>query len=139
MTDSEGFKLILAEIQGMKSDMQGMKSDMQDMKSDMQGMKSDIQGMKSEMQGMKSDMQDMKSDIHNLKNGVQKLEQRVAGIELNLENVTNRNIRIIAEGHLDLSRKLDEALKVKEERELLITRVNVLDGEMRKVKEQLAV
>lgn len=40
----------------------------------------------------------------------------VKDIQLTLENETNRNIRIIAEGHLDLSRKLDEALKVENEK-----------------------
>lgn len=118
MTDSERFDLILAEIRGMKEDMQGMKEDMQ--------------GMKSEMQGMKEDMQDMKGSI-------QRLEERVKVIEVNLENVTNRNIRLIAEGHLDLVRKLEEAIRVKEERELLLTRVNVLEGDMRQVKQRLAL
>lgn len=32
-----------------------------------------------------------------------------------LENETNRNIQIIAEGHLDLSRKLNDALKIENE------------------------
>ena len=132
MTDNERFDLILAVIQGMKTDIQEMKTDMQGMKTDMQGMKTDMQGMKSEMKDMKSDMQDMKGSIH-------RLEQRVKTIEMNLENVTNRNIQLIAEGHLDLVRKLEEAVRVKEERELLLTRVNVLEGDMRRVKQQLAL
>lgn len=111
MTDSERLDVILAEIQGMKSDMQGMKNDMQDMKSDMQGMK----------------------------NSIKNLEEKVAVIELNLENVTNRNIQILAEAHLGLSRKLDEALSINHERELLLTRVNVLEGEMRKVKQIVGI
>lgn len=90
MTDSERLDVILAEIQGMKSDMQGMK------------------------------------------NSIKNLEEKVAVIELNLENVTNRNIQILAEAHLGLSRKLDEALAINHERELLLTRVNVPEGEMRK-------
>ena len=43
---------------------------------------------------------------------IQKLKDDVKEIQLTLENETNKNIRLIAEGHLDLSRKLDEALKV---------------------------
>lgn len=41
-----------------------------------------------------------------------KMNAKITDIQLTLENETNRNIQIIAEGHLDLSRKLDEALKV---------------------------
>ncbi|MEH2959488.1 hypothetical protein [Candidatus Merdisoma sp. JLR.KK006] len=159
MTDSEKLDLILSELQGvknnvqglegeqqgmksdmqsMKSDMQGMKSDMQSMKSDMQGMKSDMQSMKSELQDMKSDMQGMKSELQDMKNNMQKLERKVTGIEVHLENVTDRNIRLIAEGHLDLSRKLDEALKVENEKELQGIRLNILEDEIRKIKEQFA-
>lgn len=65
------------------------------------------------------------------------IEQRLESVELTLENVTNRNIAIIAEGHLDLSRKLDEALKVENEKEMLIIRVNSIENELRKIKAKL--
>lgn len=54
-----------------------------------------------------------------------------------LENETNRNIQMIAEGHLDLSRKLDDALKVENEKEMLLLRVNRLESELRKVRERI--
>lgn len=65
------------------------------------------------------------------------LLNKVNGIELHLENVTDKNIRTIAEGHIDLSRKLDDALKVESEKELLIIRVRILEDELRRVKERL--
>ena len=63
------------------------------------------------------------------------LEKDVKDIKLTLENVTNKNIRIIAEAHLDLSRKLDKALMIENERELLSVRMNVLEDEVRKLIE----
>lgn len=68
---------------------------------------------------------------------LQKVKLHTRNLELSLENETNRNIRIIAEGHLDLSRKLDNALKVENEKELLLIRVNSLENEVRKIKQQL--
>lgn len=68
---------------------------------------------------------------------IRKLDARVTDMQLTLENETNRNIRIIAEGHLDLSRKLDEALKITKEEELLFIRVNRLENEVRQIKERL--
>ena len=58
-------------------------------------------------------------------------------IQLTIENETNRNIKIIAEGHFDLSRKLDEALKMENEKEMLMIRVNRLENELRRVKERI--
>lgn len=72
-----------------------------------------------------------------IKDDIDTLEKKVTSIELTLENETNRNIRIIAEGHLDLSRKLDDVLKVENEKEMLLLRVNHLENELRKVKERL--
>lgn len=65
---------------------------------------------------------------------LKKLNDKVTDIQLTLENETNKNIKIIAEGHLDLSRKLDEALKVDSEKELLMIRVNRLENELRRLK-----
>lgn len=67
-------------------------------------------------------MQIIKKKVSSLENVTQTtnhtlsiLENEVAKITLTLENETNRNIKIIAEGHLDLSRKLDEAIKLSNE------------------------
>lgn len=65
------------------------------------------------------------------------IKRDIKSIQLTLENETNRNIKIIAEGHLDLSRKLDDALKVENEKEMLLIRVNILENELRKVKERI--
>lgn len=65
------------------------------------------------------------------------IDNRVLTLESTLENVTNKNISIIAEGHLDLSRKLDDALKVENEKELLLIRVNMLENDIKKIKQRL--
>lgn len=66
------------------------------------------------------------------------IKRDIKEIQLTLENETNRNIKIVAEGHLDLSRKLDEALKVENEKEMLMVRLNLLEGEVRRLKEKMA-
>ena len=70
-------------------------------------------------------------------NKLDSVENRMLTLESTLENVTNKNISIIAEGHLDLSRKLDDALKVENEKELLLIRVNVIENEIEKIKKRL--
>ena len=68
---------------------------------------------------------------------IRSLKRDIRSIQLTLENETNRNINIIAEGHLDLSRKLDDALKVENEKEILLIRVNRLESEIAKIKARL--
>lgn len=77
-------------------------------------------------------------DLQAIKDLLLPIQKEITSIKLTLENETNRNIVRIAEGHLDLSRKLDEALKIDNEKEMLTIRVNILENELRKVKERLS-
>lgn len=95
------------------------------------------------MHEVKDRMTSLENDVSGLKEDVTGLKKDVTNIKITLENETNRNIRIIAEGHSDLSRKFDEALKHEqqyhEERELLIVRVNSIENDVRKIKEKIAM
>lgn len=64
-------------------------------------------------------------------------ENKIADIQLTLENDLYKNIQIIAENHVDLTKKLDEALKIETEKELLSIRVNHLEDGLRKTNERV--
>lgn len=66
----------------------------------------------SKINNMNSQIEDINNQISEMKTDIQNLKSETREISLTLENETNRNIKIIAEGHLDLSRKLDKALTV---------------------------
>lgn len=70
---------------------------------------------------------------------VNTLDYSIRDIKLTLENETNKQIKIVAEGHAVLNRKLDEALKSDNEREILKLRLVHLENEIRQIKERLAV
>lgn len=78
-----------------------------------------------------------KEDVQIIESLLEPIKRDIKSLQLTLENETNRNIKIIAEGHLDLSHKLDDALKVDNEKEMLLIRVNHLENELRKVKERI--
>ena len=80
----------------------------------------------------------LKAEVEPIKAELGSIKAKLTSIELTLENETNKEIRIIAEGHLDLSRKLDDALRINSEKELLLLRVTLLENELRKTKERLA-
>ncbi len=67
-----------------------------------------------------------------------KIESDVTDIKLTLENEIRTNIMRVAEGHLDLYRKLDDAQKIDNEKEMIAIRVNILETELRRVKKRLA-
>lgn len=97
----------------------------------------DVRSLQGDMQTIKGDVQTIKGDVQTLKEDVQTLKDRVTNIEITLENETNRNIQLIAEGHLNLARKLDEALKELQPNIMYHLKVNHLDGEVTKMKRML--
>ena len=110
MTDSEKLDLLLSEVQNMKTDVQNMKADIQNIKTDMQ----------------------------ELTHKVSNIENKVTKIDLTIENELRVNIQRVAEGHLDLSRNLHEAMKPSSEVEMLAIKVRMLESDMREVKAKLA-
>ena len=131
MSDSEKLDLILSDMQVMKSDMQGMKNEIHDMKDDMQD-------MKNEIRDMKDDMQDMKNEIHDMKDDMQEVKQKVSKVDLTMENEIRVNIQRVAEGHLDLSRNLHEAMRPSNEVEMLAIKVRMLETDVKELKEKIS-
>jgi predicted nucleic acid-binding Zn-ribbon protein len=97
---------------------------------------------------MKTLLQPINNKLGGLENRLETFEQetkaqftevksQIQEIQLTLENDTNKRINIVAEGHLDLSRKLDDALKVENEKEMLLLRVTALESEVRQLKRKI--
>ena len=139
MTDQELLHKIYSGMQSMSQEIQSMRSDMQSMNQEIQSIHNDMQSMNQEIQSISSDMQSMSQEIQSLNARVDRLEERVSNLEMTLENETNRNIRIIAEGHLDVMRKLDDALEVTNEKEILLLRVNHLENEIQRIKKVISL
>ncbi len=123
MSERELLQMILSEVQNTNTGLNDIKSEIADIKTDVSALKTDVSALKT-------DVSALKTDIDNLK-------LRAALIETTLENETNRNIRIIAEGHTDLSRKLDHVLQMESEKEMFLIRFNVMESEVQKIKQHL--
>ena len=132
MTQSEMIRAIYDDMQDLKEDVHILKEDVHVLKEDVSVLKEDVQDLKVKVEVLREDVDDLKEEVCVLK-------ENVTGIQLTLENETNRNIRVVAEGHLDLNRKLDDALKVENEKEMMHLRVNVLENDMRRVKEKIGI
>ena len=94
----------------------------------------ELDGTKQDIGGMKQDIGGMKQDIKELKENQEGFDRELKAINVTLENEVIKSIKIIAEGHLDLSRKLDEALKFEKEREMTNLQLVQMQGEIARLK-----
>ena len=138
MTDSQKLDRILSEMLGMKEELQGTKEEVLGMKEELQGTKEEVQGMKEELQGTKEEVLGLKEKVQGLESSVQELSNKVTNIELTIENEIRDNIRCIADGHLDLSRNLHEAMKPYEEIEVHSVKINMLETDVRELKARIS-
>ena len=65
------------------------------------------------------------------------MESKLADMRLHIENVTDRNISLIAESHGNLIRKLDENIQITDQTLAYQVKVNFLAGEIEKLKSEL--
>lgn len=102
------------------------------------GLGKKLDRLETRMDGLEMRMDRLETKVDSLETRMDGLETKVNDIQLTLENETNRNIQIVAEGHANLNRKLDEALTVESEKEMLLLRVNRMENELRRLKEQIS-
>lgn len=123
MMENQKMDLILQKLGGIEGGLASVRED--------------VRSLQGDMQTLKGDVKTLKEDVQTLKEDVQTLKDRVTNMEITLENETNRNIQLIEEGHLNLARKLDEALKELQPNIMYHLKVNHLDGEVTKMKRML--
>lgn len=119
-------KIILDEIQSVKAEVGSLRTEVGSLKTEVGSLKTEVGSLRRDMENMESSLRQEIRDGDN-------------AIRLILENEIRPQIRIVAEGHLDLNRKLDEIKSEMKKNELLPARVSLLEKDMRMVKQKLAI
>lgn len=89
------------------------------------------------LQAIYDDVKETKNKIVNMESKIENIESDITSIKLTIENEIRVNIQRVAEGHLDLSRNLHEAMKPSNEVEMLAIKVNFLESEIRELKRKI--
>jgi len=101
-----------------------------------------LQPINDRLDNIQNELTELKSDVAELKSDMMVLKRKVINIELTLENETNKNIMVVAEGHIDLYRKLDECIKmsnsVDSKMEIHKIYINKHESEIDKIIKQIA-
>lgn len=71
-------------------------------------------------------------------NDMQTLKQKVTGLEMTLENETNHNIQLLAENHINLVDKLNQAIKVQDKSLLYEVQVSSLKMKVERLEKEIA-
>ena len=143
--------LMQKDLTEVKDDVSVMKNDIFSLKTDVAGLKTDVAGLKTDVARLKTDVAGLKSEMIELKNRIGCLEDRMLILEkrmdkmesllhkinLHLETETDPGVQLIAESHIDLTRKLNEAIPAADKNLAYEVKVNYLIGEVRELREDV--
>ena len=94
----------------------------------------DMQELKSDVQELKGDVKSIDKRLTNVENTVEKMDVRLTNVELKIENEVIKGIKILAEGHGAMSKKLNNMHDDLEEVKESVSILNFLQKQMIKNK-----
>lgn len=97
VTDREILEAVLTEVRGLGTRMDGLESRMDGLDARMNGLDARMDGLDSRMERMEKRQEQFEEETRD----------NFADLRLHLENITDRNISILAENHLNLINKMD--------------------------------
>lgn len=118
MTDGEKLDLILSKMDHLETKMDHLET---------------------KMDHLETKVDQLETKAEHFETDLQEVKKRVINTDLLIENEIRVNIQRVAEGYLDLSRNLHDALKIGSEKEMLAIRVGVLESEIRRIKMHLDI
>ena len=118
MTDRQILEAIFAEVKGLGTRMDGFEGRMDRMEGRMDDFKGQMDRMEGRMDGFKGQMDRMEGRMDGFESRMDRMEKRqerfeeetrnnFADIKLHLENITDRNLSILAENYQNVIDKMN--------------------------------
>lgn len=127
----EMFNLILQKLDGVDRRFESMEARLDGMDRRFESMEARLDGMDRRFDAVEARLDAMDTRLDALDTGLR-------NVRLKLENEIAENIKRVAEGHMDLSRNLHEAMKPQTEIEMLVIRVNSLETKVRDLQQKVS-
>lgn len=152
MNEKELLQAMYESMQEIKGDIREMKGDISELKEDVSELKEDVRVLKREVEVLKqrSDtfekrLDNLTEEVHSMRQDMGNMNERLSKIEVSLENETNHNIQLLAENHITLIDKLNQAIRVTDKTllyEVQVSgfkmRVEKLEKEVEELKSRIA-
>ena len=137
MTNDELLKKIYDDTQMMKTELTSVKETTEGLVTGLKEVREETKGLAIGLKEVREETKELAADMKAVRGDTKDLRSRMSAIELNLENETNKNIRILAENHLSLMEKLDEAIKVSNRHFLYELKVSSLDRSVTEIERRI--
>lgn len=100
---------IHSELELIKNDIRNLYAELQVVKDDIRNLYAELEAVKDDIRNLYAELQAVKDDIRTLRDEVGGLNYRVTKLELHIENVTDKNIQLLAENYVPAAKRYEKA------------------------------
>lgn len=140
MEYAKQFKEIREEIKNIWAEIKEIRGEIKELKADNVEIRKELKELKTDNTEIREEFKELKTDYTVQ---FKEIRQDLKAIHLQIEQEVLPAIHVIAEGHHvlreDLNKKLDIAIKDRENRERMDLRVTKLEYDVKKIKKQLSL
>ena len=133
MTDRQILEAIFAEVKGLGTRMDGFEGRMDRMEGRMDGFKGQMDRMEGRMDGFEGRMDRMEKRQERFE---EETRNNFADIKLHLENITDRNLSILAENYQNVIDKMNVPITWMNRVMMNEIRINSLTDQVAKLQEK---
>ena len=137
MTDSEKLDLLLKGMQEINTRLSSIEDRLSALEERVAVIEDRLSALEERVAVIEDRLTVVEDRLTVVESRLTAVEQDIRQIKLVAENELRVNIKRIAEGHLDLSRNLHEAIKPCAEMEMLTVRVGILESDVRNIKKKM--
>ncbi|WP_148409021.1 hypothetical protein [Murimonas intestini] len=101
-------------------------------------MQSDIDTLKQRLESVETRLESVETRLESLETRVESVEAKLESVALKLENETNHNIQLLAENHINLVDKLNQAIRVSDKTLLYEVQVSTLKSKVEYLEKEVA-
>jgi outer membrane murein-binding lipoprotein Lpp len=138
MQDSEKLDLILKMVHTIDEKVSDLDAKVDNLETKVDNLETKVDNLETKVDNLETKVDDLDDRVERLESETREIRQKVTKMDLIMENELRVNIQRVAEGHLDLSRNLHEAMKPNNEIEMLAIKVRMLETDVRELKDKVS-
>ena len=127
-----------AKLKPVTQKLTGLENRMTGMEDKMSGLENRISGLEDRTSGIEGKVTGLEEKVSAIQKISAETQKELTEVKLHIENVTDKNITLLAENYCNLVNKLDENNKVTDVQLAYQIKVNFLIDDMEKMKKEIA-
>lgn len=126
------------KLEPVMQKLTGLEDKMTGMEDKMSGLENRISGLEDRSSGIEGKAAGLEEKVSAIQKITAETKNELTEVKLHIENVTDKNITLLAENYCNLVNKLDENNKVTDVQLAYQIKVNFLIDDMEKMKKEIA-